>query len=363
MSEPVILHLRGSDIYGSPERLIVGQMQNISSFESVAASFVRPSGSQNPFLDKLSEYGLTHHAVDDTAWFDRRIPGRLRKIFKDRRVDLLVTHEYKSALYGHLAARKLPAKHVRYFHGWTAEDFKVRVYNAIDRMILRRADKVITVSQASAQALVSDGIPSSLIDTVYNAIDLDPEAKAPDRTPNDPPVIGVIGRLSHEKGIHDFLQAMAQIHAQAPRFQALIYGSGPEEERLKQMTTALGLGECVSFEGFRTDIDRVYGQLDFLVLPSLSEGHPVVILEAWKNGVGVVATRAGGTPEVVEHERTGLLTDIGRPDQLGRAILRALKDVPLVNRLGQAGFEEVKAKYSFRQQAQRLEKIYRAVLD
>ena len=257
----------------------------------------------------------------------------------------------------------MPVKHVRYFHGWTAEDFKVKIYNAIDRMVLRRADRVVAVSEASAQRLISHGIPASIIDVVYNAIDLDQNATVPEREPNEIPVIGVVGRLSHEKGIHDFLQALAQIRDLAPKFIAAIYGSGPDEDRLKQMTTELGLAECVRFEGFRADIDRVYSQFDFLVLPSLSEGHPMVILEAWKNGVGVVATRAGGTPEVVEHEETGFLTDIGQPDQLGRAILRALEDVPFMNRMGRAGFEEIRARYSFRQQADRLQEVYLTVLD
>lgn len=197
MSGPVILHLRSSDIYGSPERLIIGQMQNMSSFRLVAASFIRPGGS-NQFLDKLSEYRLDHLGVDDQSWFDWRIPGRLRAVFRERRVDLLVTHEYKSAFYGHLATRRLPLKHICYFHGWTEEDFKVRIYNTIDRMVLRRADRVVTVSEASAQRLVDHGIPASLIDIVYNAIDLDPDATVSERKPNEVPLIGVIGRLSHE---------------------------------------------------------------------------------------------------------------------------------------------------------------------
>jgi glycosyltransferase involved in cell wall biosynthesis len=279
------------------------------------------------------------------------------------KVDLIVTHEYKSAVYGYLARRKLPIPQVCYFHGWTRENYRVRLYNALDRMVLRRCDRVVTVSQASARRLIDRGVSPDKISVVYNAISLEPDAIPPERRPNQIPVIGVAGRLSSEKGIHDFLLALAQVRTRsATRFVARVFGSGPEEGRLKRMTTDLKLSDCVSFEGFRSDLDQIYPQLDFLVMPSLSEGHPVVILEGWKHGLGIIATRAGGIPEVVEHTKTGLLTDVGRPDQLAQAIEQALQDIPYMNRLGRAGFERVQTTYSYRRQATQLEEIYREVL-
>jgi glycosyltransferase involved in cell wall biosynthesis len=362
MSKPVVLHIRGSDLYGSPERLIIGQMQNMPAIRSIAASFVKP-GRPNPFLEQLAGLGLEHIGIDDRLKFDWRIPGHLRAICMTEKVDLIVTHEYKSAVYGYLARRKLPIPQVCYFHGWTRENYRVRLYNALDRMVLRRCDRVVTVSQASARRLIDRGVSPDKISVVYNAISLEPDAIPPERRPNQIPVIGVAGRLSSEKGIHDFLLALAQVRTRsATRFVARVFGSGPEEGRLKRMTTDLKLSDCVSFEGFRSDLDQIYPQLDFLVMPSLSEGHPVVILEGWKHGLGIIATRAGGIPEVVEHTKTGLLTDVGRPDQLAQAIEQALQDIPYMNRLGRAGFERVQTTYSYRRQATQLEEIYREVL-
>lgn len=361
MTKPVVLHIRGSDFYGSPERLIIGQMQNMSDFRSMAASFIKP-GQANQFLERLAGLGLDHFPIEDRLKFDWRIPKQLRAICHAQKVDLIVTHEYKSAVYGYLARRKLPIPQVCYFHGWTQENARVKLYNALDRLILRRADRIVTVSEATAQRLVKHRIPLSKIDIVYNAVELRPDTVPPERTPNAIPVIGVIGRLSYEKGVHDFLKALAQIRSGVKPFAARIYGSGPEEIRLRKMSEDFKLTDCVSFEGFRSDIERIYDELDFLVLPSLSEGHPVVILEAWKHGLGIIATRAGGIPEVIEHDKTGLLTDIGRPDQLATAMRRALEDISFMNRLGRTGFEKVRTTYNYRKQAELLDAIYRAVL-
>lgn len=362
MSKPVVLHIRGSELYSSPERLIIGQMQNMPSVHSVAASFFRP-GRPNPFLDRLANLGLDHVALDDRFKFDWLIPDQLRAICSARKVALMVTHEYKSAVYGYLAKRRLPVPLICYFHGWTSENFRVRLYNALDRMVLRRCDRVVTVSRASAQRLIDLGVSPEKVSVVYNAISLDSEATLPERRPNRVPVIGVAGRLSYEKGIHDLLLALAQVRARsAARLVVRIFGCGPEEDRLRRMATDLKLNDCVSFEGFHSDLDQVYPQLDFLVMPSLSEGHPVVILEGWKHGLGIIATRAGGIPEVVKDGETGLLTDVGRPDQLAQAIEQALGDVSYMNRLGRAGFQKVKANYTYRSQARQLEEIYRDVL-
>ncbi|MEW5795006.1 MAG: glycosyltransferase family 4 protein [Candidatus Zixiibacteriota bacterium] len=361
MTTPIVLHIRGSDFYGSPERLIIGQMQYMSSVRSIAASFVKP-GHANPFLERLGSFGMERIAVEDRHKFDWQIPGRLRAICATHQVDLIVTHEYKSAFYGFLARRKLAVPQICYFHGWTSEDARVRLYNALDRFVHRRAVRVVTVSKASAQRLVESGVPPDKIDVVYNAIDIDPNADPPERQPNAAPVIGVVGRLSFEKGVHDFIRALAVVRGRSHRFAARIIGSGPEETRLKQMTAQLGLTDVVSFEGFRSDLDQVYPRLDFLVMPSLSEGHPVVILEGWKHGLGIIATRAGGIPEVVEHEKTGLLADVGRPEQLAELIRRGIGDTGLMNRLGRAGFDRLKTDYSYRGQAARLEAIYLAVI-
>ncbi len=360
-ARPKIIHLRGSDFFGSPERLIIGQIRHLDGFDAVTCSFVKPD-TNNPFLDRLAEEGLAFEPVEDNHLFDPAIPGRLQRIIERQGADILVTHEYKSNFYGHRAARRLKIPQVAYFHGWTAENVKVKFYNWLDRRVLPSLDRIITVSCATRSRLEAAGIPVEKIEVVYNAIDLEHESPPQPKPKSDTTVIGMLGRLSHEKGTHVLLEAIAMIKDRAPKFRVEIYGYGPDEERLTKMATELNLSEQVQFKGFRDDPENVYPTLDFLVLPSLSEGHPVVILEAWKQGVPVVATRAGGIPEVIDDGVSGLLTDIDDPQGLADIILKGLENPEMMRAFGKRGFELVKTKYNYQNQAERLAEIYRDVL-
>lgn len=359
---PVILHLRGSEFFGSPEKLIAGQMKHLKNFHSICASFVKRKSS-NEFLAKMQSLGLRTASLEERSRFDPGIIRRLRRLMDSTMADMLVTHEYKSNFYGHYACKRAGIPQIVYFHGWTAEDIKVRLYNMIDRHVIKTADKVITVSRATAGKLADAGVPASTIEVVYNAIELDGEATYLPKDRNEIPVIGMIGRLSYEKGAHILLRALNEIKTRAPGFTVRIYGDGPESGRLQAMAADMKLTEIVSFEGFRRDLDEIYPALDLIVLPSLSEGHPLVILEAWKHGIGIIASRAGGVPEVVEDGRNGILVEVNDYRGLGEAILAALGNIELIRQYGRAGHEDASQKFNFKRQSEQLEQIYRETLD
>jgi len=361
-AKPLIMHLRGSEFYGSPERLIVGQTRYLDSFKCICSSYKKP-GRANDFLEELNKQEIPSVAVEDNHLFDPHIPGRLREIVLNRKVDLLVSHEYKSNFYGYLATRKINIPHVAYFHGWTAECLRMKFYNWMDRRIMPRLDRVITISDATRRLLQQSGIPRDKIHVVYNAIEMAEDFHPPKKITNNRPIIGVVGRLSSEKGLHILFEALAGIKKEAPSFLLEVYGFGPEKGKLEKMVRTLRLSDIVSFKGFVSDTEKIYKKLDFLVIPSLSEGHPMVILEAWKRAVGVVASRAGGIPEIIEDGKTGLLADVGDSKGLGQAILKGLKNPNLMTNFGNRGFELINRKYNFRYQVERLTGIYKDVLN
>jgi len=360
-AKPSVMHLRGSEFYGSPERLIIGQTRYLDSFNCLCVSYKKPDKT-NDFLEELDKQGIPSAAVEDNRLFDPHIPGRLREIISSRKVDLLVSHEYKSNFYGYLATRKIDIPQVAYFHGWTAECLRMKFYNWLDRMILPRLGRVITISEATRNLLRQSGISGDKIHVVYNAIEMEEDFRPPPKITNKKPIIGVVGRLSFEKGLHILLEALAGIKKEAPSFLLEVYGFGPEKSRLERMVRALGLSDMVSFKGFVADTEQIYKRLNFLVIPSLSEGHPMVILEAWRQAIGVVASRAGGIPEIIEDGKTGLLADVGDSRGLGQAILKGLKNPELMTDFGKRGFELIGQKYNFRYQAERLTEIYKDVL-
>jgi glycosyltransferase involved in cell wall biosynthesis len=146
-----------------------------------------------------------------------------------------------------------------------------------------------------------------------------------------------LGRLHPQKGQAELVRAAATIHAQRPDVRVLIAGDGPERGRLEALVTALGLEDVVALLGHRRDPSRLMDAADLFVFPSHLEGTPFAMLEAMAHGLPVVATAFEGVEEVVEDGQTGLLTQVGRPDELGAAIIAALADPHALERLGAAG--------------------------
>src|SRR5207245_7362088 len=139
------------------------------------------------------------------------------------------------------------------------------------------------------------------------------------------PVVAVVGRLSPEKGQAYFVDAMAAVARAVPGAQGLIVGDGQEEGRLRAKVAAMELDGAIGFAGYRRDMDRIYAAIDLLVLPSLSEGLPNVVLEAMAHGRPVIATRVGGVPEVIDDGVIGWLVAAADAPALARATLTLLR--------------------------------------
>ncbi len=354
-----ILHLRNSDIYSSPERLIIGQCLNLPEFEFVCASFVHPD-RDNRFLEECHRQGIKTVGLRDSFPGDVRLVGRLRRIILEEDIDLVVTHDYKASFYTFFARRKLAVKQVAYFHGVTSEDFKVKVYNAVDRQVLKRLKHVIAVSEKTSELLADMGVDPINITVVPNAIDGATLVPA-DWTPPEPAEkrrIVAAGRFSFEKGFDLLLQAIARVRKSREDFTLYLYGTGPEESKLRQLTGVLDLEGTVEFCGFSDDLLPVLRGMDFLVMPSRSEGMPVTVLEAWSQQLGLIATSVGGVPEIVEDGRNGLLVPPEDVQALADKIVYALGNPPVMCQLGRRGFDRVKEKHTYAQQAVLLRKVY-----
>src|SRR5262249_9905818 len=141
------------------------------------------------------------------------------------------------------------------------------------------------------------------------------------------PVVGSVGRLDEPvKGFGVLLSAMARVRAHEPRALCLVVGDGAGRQALQEQAVALGLQDRVRFLGSRADVPRLLQAFALYVRPSRSEGFGLAALEAMAAALPVVATRAGGLPEVVEEGVTGDLVDPGDGEALAQGILGLLRD-------------------------------------
>jgi glycosyltransferase involved in cell wall biosynthesis len=247
--------------------------------------------------------------------------------------------------------------------GWTGENWKVRLYERLDKLVLRWVDAVVCVSQAQAAKVRRCGVPESRIHVIPNAIDterfrnVDPTGRAEleslfgDSLPERSLLVGAAGRLSPEKGFDILISAASQVVESIPNARFLIFGEGALRVPLEQQIKQLGLESHIKLVGFRQDLDRLLPHLDLFVQSSHTEGMPNVLLEALAAGVPIVATEVGGTPEVITAGWNGELVLPGSIEQLSTAILKSLLDRDIRRQYTNNGFQMIDTDFSFRQRA------------
>lgn len=352
-----LVHLTASTLYGGPERQMLGLADALSDRGKVSVMSFREGGKCRPFLAEASKLGLEAiELANDSPRFlsaAREIATHLSRLG----AHALLCHGYKANLIGRMAARWANIPAIGVSRGWTGENWKVRLYETVDRLHLRFMDHVVGVSQAQADKIMGCGERLSVI---HNAIDperfADPDPRYRTRleryfTNGVCLLIGAAGRLSPEKGFDVLIEAAAEVCEQCPEVGFVLFGDGPCKAELQAQITYRGLTGSFVLAGHRTDLDKCLPVLDLFVQSSYTEGLPNVLLEACAAGVPVVATTAGGTPEIIEDEVSGWLLPPGNAQALAQRILDAIESPERMAEVAFNGRQSVLERFSFREQA------------
>src|SRR6267142_260760 len=192
-------------------------------------------------------------------------------------------------------------------------DFHLRG-NSFSRWKYRQVDCFIAASEAIRQMLVGDGVPAEQTVTVHEGIDVDHVLAAPPVNvhetfwlPHDAPVVGNVGALVPHKGQRHLVEAAHLVVQEIPDARFIILGEGELREQLEHQVREYHLEKHVLLPGFRTDVIGCIKGFDIFAMSSVTEGLGTSILDAMACSRAVVATRAGGIPEIVEDGRTGVL--------------------------------------------------------
>ncbi len=295
----------GLDRLGVPTRVVVTQRRG------------RPVSK---LYHHLRDLGADCHLAEEGSAFDPGLIRTVRQHLEPWQPRVLETHGYKPHAVGYALRRMgAPWAWVGLLHGFTSENAKVRMYHQLGARLLRGADRIVVMSdqQRSLFGKVQDKVR-----VVYNSVLPLPESQGPgpDLKGLPRPRLGVVGRLSPEKGVDVFLDALAELSVRGFRFGAAVAGDGPERAGLERRCDALGLKGNVSFLGSVADMKAFYDQIDLLVIPSRSEGLPNVLLEALDEGVPVVSTRVGAVPDVMDGPSSGFLVEVGDAKALADVI-------------------------------------------
>ena len=332
----------------------------------VVACFLR---DRHPAADELEARGATPLFLGRAKWDPLALSDMLR-LMRKHRIQVVHAAGMKGILLGRIAARMLGAKAVIHFHDTRPPG---RLVGLAQRTLAPWTAQGIAVSKAVRSSVMRDfGLPPSKVKTIHNPIDFkrfaEPRSCAHTRLrqelqiPNGAPVIGIIGRMTQDKGHGELIRALPSILEKRPAAVALVVGDGPTRPRTQQMVTEAGLGGSVRFTGHRPDIPDVLAAIDLLVLPSVREGLPYSVMEAMAAGRPVVASEVGGVPELISHEKEGLLVPAGDASALSASVLRLLDDPALSERLTTAARRKVRA-LTLEAHVETLKELYRHVLD
>jgi glycosyltransferase involved in cell wall biosynthesis len=314
---------------------------------------------------QLKHCGLEVFIVPQHRSFDFIWLRRLGHLVYEEKVDLIHAHEFTMNTYGCIASVMAKIPMVATVHGRNYYTEKLRRRLAY-RFVSRRSS-MIAVSKGIKLFLIERaGIKEERVTVIYNGIDAKvyQQCKDPDRVRKEfgingrGPVIGTLGNLYPVKGHTYLLRAAREVVRFFPKATFLIAGRGALLDHLQEEAAKLNIQQNVKFLGFREDIPQLLQVMDLFVLPSLSEGLPVSLLEAMAAGKPVIATQVGGNPEVVIEAETGFLVPAGDPVSLSERIISLLRNPNLAERMGEAGRSRVEKDFGLNAMLEKYQQIY-----
>jgi len=317
---------------------------------------------QDPALQNaIRAEGLPYATFNVTGRISRSMARSVRMAFLSMGGDVLHVIGYKANLHAWLSGIR---PRIATVHGWLfRNDPKERLYDAIDRWCLNRCDHVICLSSYYEQLLLSRGLERKNITRIPSGLREVPgdDAVRP-RDRHRPFTFGMMGRFSEEKNHRLFLRAAKTVNQQAPEVRFRIAGQGPLEREIRRDADELGLASVVDFCGY-TSVNSFMESIDAYVICSKIENLPYSILEAMAWARPVVATKAGGMPDLIEDGKTGCLVDGESEVALSGAMLTLARDSARSIEMGQVGRHRLRSMFTIEKSVAEHQRVYRQMLE
>ena len=282
------------------------------------------------------------------------------------------THGYFADICGLPAARLLGISTVSTCHGYISSDSKIIIYNKIDKYALRLSHLVIAVSGSIKTHTCSQRLKKLKIAVLPNAVNSNyfknqiverrRKKRSSQNISDDEFLVGSIGRLSIEKGVLYLIEAIEDLRNAKVKVKLLIVGDGPERKTLERLVKDKKLEALIIFAGFQFDIEQWIPAFDVFVLPSLTEGTPMALLEVMASGVPVIASAVGGVPKVISDRVNGLLVNPGETDEIRDRIILLKENSVLRHKLAMKGVDTIKSEYNIANWCKSIECFYQKII-
>ena len=350
-----LLEVVGNAIVGGMETCVLRLIERLPR-ERVNVTVMCPFESR--FTDQLRALDvevLITAMPEDPPWSSIQMAAAL---IKTRAIDVIHAHMNNAHVLAALAGKLTGKPVLSTIHGRT-------LYNA-DLEVHRAAGTYLSVVCAHTYYhALGLGVNPAQLTLIPSGVDIE-QFRPRQRThwlrqrlgiPADAPVAGFLGRLSWEKGPDVFLRAVLGTHQAVPDAHFVLTGEGPMLEQLQGFARQFGLADKVHFAGLQTDIPAVLSEYDLMVSSSHSEAMPLAILEAMACGVPVLATRAGGVPDLIQHGITGWMVGLNDYEALAREMMRLLRAPDVLQAMGQAARQRAVERFSLAERVNETEAL------
>jgi glycosyltransferase involved in cell wall biosynthesis len=360
------LHVDSARTWRGGQNQVLLTVNGLRAMGHRAALVAHPDGE----LRKRADEGLELVPLAPRTEMDPSAGWRLSRVIKRLAPDIIHAHDPHAVAMAALALS---------FGGSTRSgtgprlvasrrvDFHLKG-NSFSRWKYRQVDCFIAASDVIRRMLLTDGVPPAKTVTVHEGIDVDHVLAAPPVNlheafwlPHDSPVVGNVAALVPHKGQRYLIDAAPLVIREVPDTRFVILGEGELRDHLERLVREHHLEKHVRLPGFRTDVLGCLKGFDLFAMSSVSEGLGTSVLDAMACAKPVVATRAGGIPEVVQDGETGVLVDPHDHVQLARAIVRLLTSAPERRRLGEAGLARVRALFTVERMVAETAAVYARV--
>lgn len=315
----VLQFICSTGFYGA-ERWVLALSKHLPpQVESELVVTLEPGTEELELVKQFRELGPAH-AIPMRNRFDIRAVSQLADLIKQRNIDVIHTHGYKSDILGILAAKKAGIPCVVTPHGFeNADDIKLRTFIWLGCQAMRFADKVVPLSKQLLKDVEKFNIPADKLVYIQNGVDLsEVEAVRLTKSPKTTRIktIGFVGQMISRKNITAILDCFDTLYRKRQDIELVLLGDGEEREKLEGYAKTLQSAQAIKFLGFRSDRLQLLRDFDLFVMTSTLEGIPRCLMEACAMEIPVSAYDIAGIDQLITHNQSGLLAPLHNQAQL-----------------------------------------------
>ena len=349
--------------YGA-EKWILALVNNQDN-DSVHSELVVTKEQENQDLQLTREFRALGHPVHEVPMsfkFDPRAVSALAKLLKERQIDIIHTHGYKSDILGVLAAKKAVVKSIVTPHGFEKlDDWKLNLFIGMGCRTFRYFDYVAPLSVELCDDVRRYNVPEDKIEYIRNGVDLtNIEYRLPSENSarNSSRTIGFIGQLIGRKNVRDILDVFERIAEQKPDTKLVLLGDGDARAEMETYAKTLKSAANIEFLGFVNNPLDYLTKFDLFVMTSTLEGIPRCLMESMAMGVPVAAYDIAGVDQLIESGNTGMLAPLGDKDTLTGCWEQLLWNDEFADTISRNAADLVNAKFSAKRMADEYNDLY-----